>query len=254
MNRLATWEQQVATDGRAWPMVGVLGGMGPAATADFYAKLVLATPADRDQDHLRALIWSDPTVPDRTEALVGGGASPLPALLRGVDLLEAAGIELLAVPCNTAHAYLREIEERASIPVLNMVTATVEHLASSAPQVSKVGILATTGTLVSGLYEEALAAVGLTALAPVASIQEHHVTRAVGLVKAGDPTAARHALQPALDHLRGLGAERIIAACTEVPLILGHDPEVVDSTSCLAHAVVTAATSHRDVLQREGSP
>ena len=88
------------------PIVGILGGMGPLATADFYTKLILATPATRDQEHLRVVMWADPTVPDRSVGILGDGPDATPWLVRGGQMLAAMGAAFIAMPCNTAHAYL----------------------------------------------------------------------------------------------------------------------------------------------------
>jgi len=112
------------------PVVGILGGMGPAATADFYAKLTSRTPAVSDQDHLRVIIWSDPTIPDRSRALTGEGPDPTPTLRRGAQGLRAAGASLLAVPCNTAHAFLPGIMDGLDIPVVDMIAAVAAYVTS----------------------------------------------------------------------------------------------------------------------------
>ncbi|WP_416446135.1 aspartate/glutamate racemase family protein [Leucobacter sp. HNU] len=118
----------MAVMGSSARVVGVLGGMGPAATADFYRKLVEATPARRDQDHLRTLIWSDPSIPDRAEAFLRGGPSPVRGLLAGARLLEESGADFIAVPCNTAHLFLGAVRRRAGIPVLDMIGSTVDEI------------------------------------------------------------------------------------------------------------------------------
>jgi aspartate racemase len=120
-------------------VVGVLGGMGPAATADFYDKLVRATPATRDQHHLRVVVWSDPTVPDRSAAIVGDGPDPTPWLLRGGRVLTGAGAGLIAVPCNTAHAFLATVEEQIGVPMVHMIDQTVRVVVEGAPPLAGSG-------------------------------------------------------------------------------------------------------------------
>lgn len=109
-------------------IIGILGGMGPAATADFYAKLVAITPGSSDQDHLRTVIWSDPTIPDRTEALLGGGPDPTPWLLDGSRVLREAGATVIAIPCNTAHAFVPRIADRVGLPIVHMIGEVARHL------------------------------------------------------------------------------------------------------------------------------
>ncbi|WP_309139629.1 amino acid racemase [Siccirubricoccus sp. G192] len=109
--------------------LGVLGGMGPLASAQFMARLTLLTPAERDQDHIPALLWSDPRVPDRTAARLGGGEDPLPALLRGLRGLEAAGCGAIAIPCNTAHGWFDALQAATGLPILHIVDAAAAELA-----------------------------------------------------------------------------------------------------------------------------
>src|SRR5436305_14021021 len=101
----------------ARPIAGILGGMGPAATADLYQKIIAATPATRDQEHIPVVIWADPTVPDRTPAVLDGGEDPTPWLLRGAERLVAMGAAFIAVPCNTAHAFFPRIAPQISLPL-----------------------------------------------------------------------------------------------------------------------------------------
>lgn len=147
-------------------IVGILGGMGPAATADFYAKLVRATPARTDQEHLRTLIWSDPTIPDRTGALLHGGVDPTPLLLAGALLLRAGGAAVIAVPCNTAHAFIPRIAGEVGIPFVHMIEETVLGIRARHPHARRIGLLSTTGTQASLLYDEALRRHGFVPLAP----------------------------------------------------------------------------------------
>ncbi|WP_338930420.1 amino acid racemase [Streptomyces netropsis] len=222
-------------------IVGVLGGMGPAATADFFAKLVRETPAAQDQEHLRTLVWSDSTVPDRTAAILSDGPSPLPHLREGVRLLVTTGATVIAMPCNTAHAYLPELRRDVTVPFLSMIDATVGRLRRWDQPITRVGLLATTGTLVAGLYQEALREQGMEAVVPAPLLQQRCVMRAVRLVKAGRPDTAGQSLEPAVRNVAEAGAQIIIAACTELPLVLGHragDLPVFDPTTALAQDVV----------------
>lgn len=221
------------------PLVGVLGGMGPAATADFYAKLVRATPARTDQEHLRVVIWADPTVPDRSAALLHDGEDPAPALAAGARALAAAGATLIAVPCNTAHAFLDGVS-RVGVPLVHMIRETALAVASVVPPGSRVGLLATTGTVAAGLYQRELEAVGTEAVLPDERDQDA-VMAAIGAVKAGDVDDARRTLVEAARRLTARGARAVVAGCTEIPLALHADDvavPVVDPATVLAEAVV----------------
>lgn len=223
-------------------IVGILGGMGPAATADFYAKLVRATPARTDQEHLRTLIWSDPTIPDRTGALLHGGADPTPLLLAGALLLRAGGAAVIAVPCNTAHAFIPRIASEVGVPFVHMIEETVLGIRARHPDTRRIGLLSTTGTQATLLYDEALRRHGLSPLTPTASAQESLVMAGIARVKAGIVDAQTRALitEAALELVEA-GAELVIAGCTELPIALA-DVElpvpVIDPTQALAEAVV----------------
>ncbi|MEV4641945.1 amino acid racemase [Actinoplanes sp. NPDC049548] len=224
-------------------LVGVLGGMGPAATADFFAKLVRATPAATDQEHLATLVWSDPSIPDRTDALLGTGPSPVPRLVEGVHLLDRAGATLIAIPCSTAHAFLPELRRATARPVVSMVEATVQRLRAAHPQVTTVGLLATTGTVTTGLYQRSFRWSGIDCLVP-APPQQERVMQAVRQVKAGNMQTASRTLGPPVAALTGSGAQILVAACTELPLVLGSRAagcDVFDPTKALAEDVVVLA-------------
>ncbi len=225
------------------PLVGVLGGMGPAATADFFAKLVRATPAATDQEHLRTIVWSDPSIPDRSEALLGRGPDPLPSLLVGLQLLDRAGATIIAIPCATAHAFLPQLRQATSRPILSMIEATVDGVLRTGPGVGAVGLLATTGTVRAGLYQDAFGRHGVECLLP-ADADQQSVMAAIRLVKAGRFDQARQALVAPLRALAEAGAQLMIAACTELPLVLDALTPAgtgFDATMALADAVVTHA-------------
>lgn len=219
--------------------VGVLGGMGPAATARFLDLLVSATPASSDQDHLPVVVWSDPRVPDRTAAIRGEGPVPTPCLEEGGRALVEAGADVVAIPCNTAHAFTAGLASRIGVPVLDMVEVTVAAVVARQPRPQAVGLLATDGTLLAGLYHEAFARRGVPVLVPEPRDQAR-VMRAIRAVKAGDLGVTRR--QEATDLVAGLvaeGADAVVLGCTELPLLLDHPPtEAVDSLQCLADAVV----------------
>lgn len=234
----------VATAGRG-VVVGILGGMGPAATADFYQKLVEATPAATDQQHLRVVVWADPTVPDRTAALLDGGPDPTPWLLRGLRVLAEAGAGLIAVPCNTAHAFFTPAAGLAGVPIVHMIDQAVRAVAGMSPPVRQVGLLATTGTVRAGLYQDWLDRAGLRPVLPTPAEQQDLVTAAIHAVKAGDRgrEVARR-LDLAAAGLVRRGAQVIIAGCSEIPLVAGGrcaGVPVLDPTRELARAVVAAA-------------
>ncbi|MFJ5696065.1 aspartate/glutamate racemase family protein [Arthrobacter sp. NPDC093125] len=237
---------------RAATVVGILGGMGPVATADFYLKLIEATPARQDQEHLRTLIWSDPTIPDRTRALLENGADPTPAIIAGARLLQNAGASLLAVPCNTAHAFLGPVHAAVNMPIIHMIEETARYIGAIQPPVGAVGLLATTGTVQAGLYQEWLEKRGITVLTPVADDQERYVMASIRRIKSGDTSPCIRAnLKNAAARLIASGAQRVIAGCTEIPIGLDEadvsvplvDPARVLAASVVRHSLTVAGAA-----------
>ena len=226
---------------RSTEIIGILGGMGPAATADFYAKLVSMTPASSDQEHLRAVIWSDPTIPDRTSALLGDGPDPTPWLLHGSHVLREAGATMIAMPCNTAHAFVPRITDHVGLPIVHMIDEVARHLATLRPAVRTAGLLATTGTVHAGLYDEWLERYGIRLILPGTGRQQNEVMNAIRAVKAGNHGAAATILTDAARRLADQGAQAIIAGCTEIPLGMpldAIDVPLIDPAVVLAQALI----------------
>ncbi|MCA1707910.1 MAG: amino acid racemase [Actinobacteria bacterium] len=223
--------------------VGVLGGMGPLATAEFMRLLVAFTPAKRDQEHLHVIVDSNPMIPDRTAALLRGGEDPTPMLVESARLLESAGAEILAMPCNTAHFLLSDIQAAVSIPVLDMIEETIDAIARD--HRGTVGIMATAGTVSANLYGRALESRGMSWIAPDDETQGL-LNKAIDLVKAGEESRAGPPVEKVVRRLAGSGAGVLVLGCTELPMALrGIDipVPVVDPMTVLARAVVDAAHS-----------
>ena len=163
--------------------IGVLGGMGPAATAHFMERLVVLCAAERDQDYPPTLAYSASHIPDRTTHLVGGGPDPTSDLQTAARVLQAGGAGAIAIPCNTAHIYLSAIRDAVDVPVFDMVELAAAAIAGSYPGAS-VGVLAATGTVRLGLYQASLQAKGLTVEQPDEELQEQ-VMAAIRDVKGG---------------------------------------------------------------------
>ncbi len=220
--------------------VGVLGGMGPRATADFFQKLIDLTPAKRDQDHLRVIVDNNPQIPDRSRWILEGGEDPTPALVATARNLERAGADFLVIPCNTAHHFLDSIRRSVRIPVLD-ITEAVARRARGFPCV---GLLATRATVVAGLYQKALGRRGCRVLVPSPARQDL-VDRAIFAVKAGNlGPRVRAWVREAGQELVHAGAQALVLGCTEIPLVVdpGEWPvPVLDSTALLAEAAVEEA-------------
>jgi len=199
-------------------MLGVLGGMGPAAGAYFAYRLAQLTDAHCDQDHLPVLLVNDPQVPDRSEAALGQGRSPLPAMLRGLRLLESGGCRGVAMPCNTAHCWFDDLQASIQMPLLHIVSASVQALRDQGVDGGKIGLLGTPATVASGLYQSQLQRAGYEVLPLSDDEVQRHCVAPIHAVKQGRPEAAGKALALALDALHRRGAHAVILGCTELPL------------------------------------
>jgi len=224
-------------------MIGVLGGMGPLATADFFNKVIAATPASSDEGHVPLLIQSDPRIPSRPEAILRGGESPLVALLAGRDRLIAAGATALVMPCNTAHFWFAELQQGCPVPFLSIVDATCAEAATMAAPGARVGLIATGATLATHLFDQRLEAMGFSVLLPEESDMTALVLPAIALVKAGRALEGGQLVEQAVQALLARGATTVVLACTETPLALDavQSPlrvQCVDCTAALARACV----------------
>jgi aspartate racemase len=233
--------------------LGVVGGVGPAATVDFMAKLVRNTPAARDQDHIKVMVEHNPHIPDRTEALLGHGEDPTLALYAACKTLEEGGADLIAIPCNTAHAFIERIQPSLTIPIVNMLACTADYLRETFPGLREVGLLATSGTLASRVYEKALDTCGFVQIAPAAAAQARLMNAIYGPrgAKAGYTSGeCCDDLAAALDDLITQGVQVVVLGCTELPLLLrgstlarpgGLAVRLVDPTDVLAKRCVAYA-------------
>jgi aspartate racemase len=220
--------------------------MGPAATIRLYEEITARTPVQTDQDHIPLLIESNPAIPDRTEALLGGGSDPLPPMLESLRRLTAAGAEFIAIACNTAHAWYPQLARAATVPVLHLIRIAAQACRTRLADGAAVGVLATTGTVNSELYQTALADIGLHPVLP-SQPDQTQVMRAIRLVKAGGPGNLHEARQVASAQAQRLidqGAKAILLGCTDLSVILrdGDLPvPVVDSTVALAEKIIALA-------------
>lgn len=229
---------------KAMLTVGVLGGMGPAATLDFMAKALKAGEGPREQDNLRLIVDCNPKVLDRNAALSGDGPSPGPALGAMARGLEAAGADFLVMACNAAHAWQGDIEAATALPFVSIVEETCRWLGEHEPPGRRIGLMAAEACLESNLYQDALARAGLAAVAP-APDEAARFMDALFRFKAGDlGPEPRAAMWDCAQALIADGAQVILAACTEVPLLLDGGALAVpfiDATQILALRTVAYA-------------
>ncbi|TKC87724.1 amino acid racemase [Trinickia terrae] len=223
-------------------LIGILGGMGPLATVDFMERVIQLTStagALRDQQHLPLLVANLPHIPDRSEAMRGGGEDPLPALLDGIDMLNRNGVELIAVPCNSAHCWYDAMRARSGAPILHIAEICVDAMP---PGTRHAAVLATDGTLHSGLYQRILAGRDIVPVVPDEGTQRN-LDACIHAVKAGDLVRSAEYLSAALHDLEARGAEAALMGCTEIPLAARHLKApvmtLVDSTLELARATVS---------------
>ena len=221
--------------------IGILGGMGPLATADLFRKIVLLTDAARDNDHIRVYIDDNASIPDRTAAILSGGADPLPAMTDSLRKLEACGADCVIMPCNTAHYFLPRLQALTQVPFLSMLEATARTCAAQFPG-KTAAVLATKGTLSAGLYQAALEKEGVSFLIPEGAEQDALMRVIYDGVKAGKgPEDYRADMLSVVDALTARGADYFILGCTELPLAaqaLALPQPTVDPTSELAKAAI----------------
>ena len=220
-------------------LLGVLGGMGPIATAYFMELVIRMTDAVRDQEHLDMLVYSVPSVPDRTGFILGkSDESPLPEMIRIGRVLARQGAERIAIPCVTAHYFYRELEENIPVPIINGLTRTVEHLKEQG--IEQAGIMATDGTITAGLFRDALLTRGIRPIVPSPERQKDVMRLIYDDIKANRPPRME-VFGRVREELVSEGAQTIILGCTELSLIkrdfpLG--PGFLDTMEVLAQRAV----------------
>ena len=230
--------------------LGILGGMGPAAGIDLCRKIVDQHPASRDQDHIPFILYSVPQIPDRTEALLRDGASPLDGMLDGVHALEQSGVGCIAIACNTAHAWLDALRHRTHLPVLDVVEAVAGELSTCVAPGASIGLMATEGTHHANVYRPRLEALGyrfVSAGEPLA--HQALVNEGIRLTKAGEIRRGGEALAMAMEQLLAAGAQRVILGCTEIPVALATCETPLgrfglDASAALARACIAWSLAH----------
>jgi aspartate racemase len=205
--------------------VGVIGGMGPAATVDFLRRVIATTPATRDQDHLHLIIDNDPSVPDRTAAVTGDGPDPSPQLAAIAQRLEAAGAEILVMPCNAAHLFAQAITSAVQIPLINWPAEVVDEVKRAGFR--RPGLLGTTGTLSAGLYQDAMKGAHLEPIVPTMQEQDalmDAIYGPQGVKTIGTKgSTAPSTLARVATNLSSRGADVAVVVCTDLSALEGLD-------------------------------
>lgn len=226
---------------------GILGGMGPEATVDLMHRVIKATPAIDDCDHVHLVVDNNPQVPSRIKALIEKtGQDPLPCLQDMARKLETWGVDFLAMPCNTAHYYHAQIQSVVGIPLLDMIEVSVANILSLSPKVQVIGLLASTAVLNLGLYDRAFGVQSITALHPDTELQ-NRLMQAIQKIKTGRyGEGEQKALQHAADNLVHKGAGALLIACTELSILAQGLQSAIscrDASQILAEAIVQEARS-----------
>ncbi len=225
-------------------VVGIIGGLGPAATFDFCQRIVRLTEVGCEQDHLQLLVDNNPKAPDRNRALAGKGPTPEQSFAESAQRLVSAGADFLVMPCNTAHAFASAIHQATNIPLVHMVDICITRLPSLIRTGDSVGLLAVDGCLRAGLYQERLKEAGFPLVVPDIAAQQSLMETVYGIKQHGITSEAKHQMKLLAEALERQGAECIIAGCTEVPLVLAAadiSVPLLDPRELLAAQVVNYA-------------
>lgn len=228
--------------------LGIIGGLGPLASADLYERITRLTPAASDQDHFATVMLSIPQTPDRTAAIRGSGPSPLPKLLDAISTLNSFKVELVAVGCNTAHHWYDLLAAASHAPILHIADAALAALDTDVSR-SPVAVFATRGVISADFYRRKLEALGFAAYIPDERLQSL-VDTAIAAVKAGELVRAAQALDVAARALEELAVHTVLLACTELPIAWSHIAnattvplEAIDVNKAFAHAIVQFLSS-----------
>ena len=226
-------------------LLGVLGGMGPAATVDFLSKIISLTESPNDQGHLPVVAMIDPRIPDRSAAIRGEGPSPEPKLISLIKTLEGAGASAIVIPCNTSHYWYDAMSAATTVPILSMIVATIEGIRATVPTGASVGIMATEGTIGAQIYQKPLLAAGYVPQVLDLDRRTRFVEGGIRRVKAGDMAQGLTMLEKALGEFIAEGCTHVILGCTEVSLAFAltlnrteitlHDSNLILARKTLRH-------------------
>jgi aspartate racemase len=203
--------------------LGILGGMGPAASAEYVARLVAQTPASCDQEHIPFVLWNNPQIPDRSISMRNDDDKPLPFLLEGIQILKSARCDLIVIPCNTAHFWYDEMV-KLKVPIVHIVDSVADAL-RDVNVTGTIGVMGTQATVELGLYQYKLNKGGWNCITPDRSEMEFFVQPAIDLIKAGKIVESQILLMKVIHSLIDRGARAVVLGCTEIPLAIRIDKE-----------------------------
>ncbi len=224
-------------------IIGIIGGMGPEATVDFYMRNIKETSIVEEQDHFRVIIDSNPTIPDRTEAILGNGESPLGAMIESGKNLEKTGVDICCIPCITAHYFIEELQKELSFKILNVIEEVDFYLKENFPKVKNVGVMGTSGTRKTKLFDKYLSDYNI--IYPSEKVQEEKVMEGIygdkGIKMGYLEGKSLEYLREAAMELIDKKAEIVVLACTEIPLVLKQEHlqiPIINPMDVLAKKVV----------------
>lgn len=221
--------------------IGIIGGMGPFASAELYSRILYLTHAESDNEHLHILIDSNNSIPDRTAAILGNGPSPLPALIESGKRLKNIGAEILALPCFSSHYYIEALREEIGIPVVSMIDETVSYLLRS--ETCSVALLQTEGLAQSGIFENALRQAGINVILPDSNEMRLIMELIYCGIKANPLSYDISAFKAFCEKTADSGAVFLLG-CTELPIAFrryGLNYPAIDTLSVYAEALILKA-------------
>lgn len=233
--------------------LGIIGGMGPAATVQLFHKVVELTNALKDQDHLNILIYNNARIPDRTAFLMGKGEDPRRELVHTAQLLESMGADYLIMPCNTAHAFYDVIQKEISIPLLHMIEETAGLVNHTYPHIKRIGLMATDGTLHSRIYNKVFSNYDIEVIEPTDSMQKK-VMELIFTIKSG--TLDENIFLEVHEEFKNRRVDVIILGCTELSVLHGHyhfNGDIIDPLEIIARKAVVVGERQVKVLELSGA-
>ena len=219
--------------------LGILGGMGPAASAEYITRLIQQTQANCDQEHIPFVLWNEPRTPDRSTSLRNGDDLPLPYLLQGIQVLKDAGCNFVVIPCNTAHFWYDELI-KFRVSIIHIVDSVAYSLCDADVDSGTIGVMGTQATIELGLYQNHLT--DWNCIVPSQDEMDNIVQPAIDLVKAGDMVKSHTMLMSVVDSLIARGAKAVVLGCTEIPLAIRGDNQngipLINSIDSLVKAAI----------------
>ena len=221
--------------------LGILGGMGPAASAEFVTRLIKQTPATHDQEHIPFVLWNEPRIPDRSTSMRNGDNQPMLWLLQGIQALKTVGCDHIVIPCNSAHYWYDDMA-KMGVPITHIVDSIADQLRALHLENETIGVMGTQGTIEHGLYQSRLKSQGWTCVVPDRAEMDFFVQPAIDLIKAGKIAESQVLLMKVIHSLIDRGARAVVLGCTELPLSISissvEGVPVVNSIDSLVQAVL----------------